>query len=110
MINNLILNMFIELNSKPITAAEKNKKKNRFSMTDRSHQNQRTHATKTFKSPFKAVKVIRKGRERQTVSETKCKLFNDLKLLLQQNLANCGRVIHRESEGLHGKCASLQTS
>ena len=62
--------MFIELSSKPITAAEKIK--HRFSFTDRSHQNQRTDATKTFKSPFKAVKVIRKGRERQTVNGTKC--------------------------------------
>ena len=61
--------MLIELNSKPITAAEK--MKHRFSFTDRSHQNQRTDATKTFKSPFKAVKVIRKGRERQTVNGTK---------------------------------------
>ena len=69
MINNLIPNMFIELSSKPITAAEKNK--DRFSFTDRSHQNQRADARKTFKSPFKAVKVIRKGRKRQTVNGTK---------------------------------------
>ena len=69
-INNLILNMFIELSSKPITAAERIK--HRFSFTDRSHQNLRTDATETFKSPFKAVKVIRKGRERQTVNGTKC--------------------------------------
>ena len=62
--------MFIELSSKPITAAEKIK--HRFSFTDGSHQNQRTDATKTFKSPFKAVKVKRKGRERQTVNGTKC--------------------------------------
>ena len=70
MINDLILNMFIELISKPITAAERIK--HRFSFTDRSHQNQRTDVTKTFKSPFKAVKVLRKGRERQTVNGTKC--------------------------------------
>ena len=62
--------MFIELSSKPIAAAEKIK--HRFSFTDRSRQNQRTDATKTFKSPFKALKVITKGRERQTVNGTKC--------------------------------------
>ena len=62
--------MSIELSSKPITAAKKIQ--HRFSVTDRSHQNQRTDATKTFKIPFKAVKVIRKGREGQMVNGTKC--------------------------------------
>ena len=56
-----ILNMFIELSDKPITAAERIK--HEFSFTDRSHQNPRTDATKTLKSPFKAVNAIRKLRE-----------------------------------------------
>ena len=54
--------MLIELSGKPITAAERIK--DRFSFTDRPRQNPRTDATKTFKSPFKAVKVIRKEREK----------------------------------------------
>ena len=60
--------MFIELDGKPITTAERIK--HRFGFTDRSNQNPRTDATETFKSPFKAFKVIRK--ERQTVNGRKC--------------------------------------
>ena len=50
--------MFIELSGKPITPAERVKR--RFRFTDRPHQNPPIDATKTFKSPFKAVKVITK--------------------------------------------------
>ena len=95
------------LNSKPITAAEK--MKHRFSFTDRPRQNQ-TDATKTSKSPFKAVKVIRKGRERKTVNGAKC--IQRFKVAFTTKFSKLWSEsgIHRESEGLHGKCASLQTS